>query len=302
MEEKIEQICNLAHDLVVNHNMKQRDIYKRITKYLVDKTCNKKQYILYNAVYGGFSFSTEFREFTGIYEQRKGMRDDVIAFGKKLAEQYPRIARMVAHYFAGDLKRKTNDAASYQYWTKTKHYLVTNIETLKAMSSQSPLYIKPQYAYTYIYTDEYVDDDMFATDESNNTTAAALITQLVARLDEVDKQIAEFEDIDTNILAFLSTDATTERDSEMTFLDSIKQYGENSEVIWMHQSHLDKLAMRYLAFNTPETEIVPDEQIYETLGLMGASGKYACLQFAKVPMGLSWRIREYDGDETVVVD
>jgi hypothetical protein len=91
---------------------------------------------------------------------------------------------------------------------------------------------------------------------------------------------------------------------ELSFMDALEHYGDKHDAIWKHQSILPDMYVKYIS-----SVEVPcyahedlDENTFVYLGLLGASDYISALQFAKVPVGVSWRIIQYDGKETVKVD
>lgn len=306
-KDKLNKVCELVHDLVMNRGMKQNVIYKMVTKYLTQQAGDNKQYVLFNDCYGGFSFSKQFQTFTNVYEERENMRDHVISFGKHLFDKYPTIARMVAFYLSDDMNAKINEAYSFHHFTKKRHYLTTNISTLEAMAPTLPPFVKNNRSYTYLYDSCYIGDiDKIFTD-TGDVTVAELISKLRNDLSRAEKEIDRRKDaVDHKLVAFWNIQSQQQSSNTnkegISFLDAVEKYGDNNEDIWANQSMLNKTAMRYLTLNPPPADIVLHEDTFETLGLLGASDKYASLKFAEVPAGLSWYIHEYDGQERVIVD
>ena len=103
-----------------------------------------------------------------------------------------------------------------------------------------------------------------------------------------------------------------------TFVEALTKYGETYFGIWKNQKILKNNYMRHILLHKLYEKIQYDRDtiIYEqchaskeeieakayvTLGLLCASGKYASLAFQEVPKGLSYKISEYDGRESIIV-
>lgn len=306
MDDKIQQICELVHDLVTNYPIQQDQVYSKITKYLVDKAGDRKQYILYNTCYGGFGLSDQFQKFAEVYDEREGMRDHVIEFGKEIAQQYPHLAKLVNYYLVHDMNMKTSMAMKYNYWSKQKHYLDTNMATIEEMAPNVPEFVTERYSYMFMYDSGYLKNvnDMFTTIDTKKTVSD-IVRDLRDKSARCQKELDVLQpDIDENILAFLRLEQDNKSsDTKYSLIDALESFGEYDESIWTHQSLLNPKAMRFLTLNPPQdADADIDPMTYETLGLLGAAHKHACLRFAEVPVGLSYTIHEYDGKESVSVD
>lgn len=92
----------------------------------------------------------------------------------------------------------------------------------------------------------------------------------------------------------------------MDFEEAIAKYGLDHWAIWLSQYELDPTTMRYI--KNKGVEVVPQvdpqvdpQVVHMKMGLMFASSPYCKLVIAEVFQLLDWKIKEYDGLESIVV-
>lgn len=318
-QHKIQQVLQLSKELVFDHKISQNELYNTITNHLKAHSTTTHK-VLYNTCYGGFSYSTQFEEFVGeslgeYSPQREGMYDHVLAFGRHVAEKYPKIASMVAHHVMSDVVEKYAACLKYKRLKNHVDQLVLNHATLQTWCSTSDdrfkLYLacdKDALCNRAIYADIDTNTDIVNTKHRTTDTVQDLIDCINAKLDVLKSQINQIEpNIDHNMLnnmdrKFPKDNSRKVTDEPMSFMDAVEKYGADHHAIWNHQHIVDQRVMRHMLILPPPVYENIDEKAYTTLGLLGASGDYAALSFTEVPQGLSWTICEYDGKEHVVVD
>jgi hypothetical protein len=135
----------------------------------------------------------------------------------------------------------------------------------------------------------------------------------------VNKLIREYEDqikayeidlppeIKQVLMAFVHDFESSKRKIKSPFMDLIVL--DKIEDAWNSQHFFDIGAIEFLSFaktNHPKVYdyfkdglVTDNENTYELLGLLAASGKHAMLAIEYVHSLLNWHITEYDGKETV---
>lgn len=311
MQAKLDEILRLSREIVFDYGMKQKEIYKAITKHLLDSS-TKSTYVAYNDCYGGFSLSDQFSEFVNarhdaILSYRKyASHDNIIAFGKMLCDKYPKVSSMLNIYHKHNLEHQTSQCITYNTYQQHQAKMKKNLETLMSLPRDMRIHttdVLKGLVYACMYRMVTV-----AEDKNGKYTVQQLLDELQI---EIDETIEDMEDmyptLNLSILNALKHESIKDSNTEKTsysFLTAIEKYGESDNVIWDYQSHVRGTAMKcLLLMNDTFVDDEPlDEYVYELFGLMGASGRYACLKFAKVPAELSWTISEYDGLESVRVE
>lgn len=307
MQAKLDHVLRLSRELVFDHGMKQRDIYKAITKHLLESSTNKI-HILYNDCYGGFSFSNQFCKYAGVVERgdyNRKCHDDIVRFGKMLCDKYPKVSTMLSIYHKHDMNHHTTECLTYNTLKKQKAMMEKNVEQLLRLPSDM-----------YIHTTDVIQGLVFSCmyhiiditeDKNGKYTVQQLIDELQRKIDEtavkMEDMLPNLNLYIYNVLGHESMKSKNTKKGEYTFLTAIEKYGESDSAIWDHQSHVNSTAMKCLLLMDDSLFIAAplDEHVNECFGLMGASGKHSCLKFAEVPAELSWTISEYDGLESVQV-
>lgn len=300
-KQKLDTIIELSKELVLEHKIPQVLIYNEITKDLI-KNINEKEYILYSACHGGFSFSDQFHNFCkkDIYSKRSNMKTDIISFGKHLGEKYPLLLKMVNTYYINNLKYQVNKSYTYKNLLDSLNKLKKNIEKLSVMDKSLKIKGKLDFV-CYMYNDF---NDIISP--NGKYTIQDLIDFYNNDIDKKSKEITELEkELNNNVythLDYVFPDENTFKFKKYSFLDAIDHYGLEHFAIWKCQHKINEKVMRYLLATRDFSDNDILEKTYETLGLIGASGKYANLDFAEIPAGLSWSISEYDGLEKIIID
>lgn len=97
----------------------------------------------------------------------------------------------------------------------------------------------------------------------------------------------------------------------MNIVEAIDYYKEEHWAIWECQHHYDAQAMRFLLLHpdlladcqsTDIKEIKDITDMYTRIGLLFASTFYCTLKIQEVPALVNWRVTEYDGLESVIVE
>lgn len=103
----MEDLVQSAAELVVAGTATHEEIQKAIKDELMRRSEGERPKLrVYCATYGGFGYSKEFSDFPGTGSSRgDDPVPDLIAFGRRFLEDNPKIARMVATYFAYDLEK-----------------------------------------------------------------------------------------------------------------------------------------------------------------------------------------------------
>ena len=336
-EEKLSAIMDIVKELVIDNGIPQFLLYTEITKRLREH-CTEKEYVLYNTSYGGFGLTKQFKRFAKLNDKydhnlRTGMYEPIKAFGKHMAQVYPVLLDMVYIYHMTDLSDKFSECRSYEYNIRTLHTITENIKILLNMRNEhgGESHLHEQWkrsgaSWMYmINTSNLKSDDLIDADltRSHTYTLNEVIHYAEEQMACYQKKVATLTpNVDDACLKTISYKFPEEIENDalkwyerkkwgenMCFMKALEQHGVEHFITWKCQSILDETHMRHIMIHNlhkaPQRSDTNDEKIercYVTIGLLCASDKYASLDFAKVPKGLSWSIGEYDGKEHVYVD
>lgn len=335
-EDKIKIITDVAQELVFKHGVPQSELYAEITRRL-EEQCTEKEYVLYNTCYGGFSFTAAFRKFAqlehNIEYERTGMYEPIKEFGKHMVQKHPLLLDMVSAYYVHDYTSEFTLCHQYKTTLESRDMLAENLNTLYRLKQEyggnaymvdkfnrPPVSNLSLMQYNPLNTDNYCfdtsrlhkNDDAYTLDD----VIRYLEDQLKIYQEKVEKAAVGLDQacLQTIMYKFpeeVANDALPRYQrkkwtDDMYFLKALNNYGVEHFVTWKCQKLLDETHMRHILIHnlhrtTPASNSAM-ERCYTTIGLLCASGKYASLDFAEVPKGMSWSIGEYDGYECVTVD
>lgn len=302
MQQKLDQVLRLSRELVYDHGMKQNVIYKTITQHLKESS-KRTEYVLYNDCYGGFSYSDQYIIYTKVRHgsKREGCRDNIIAFGKMLCEKYPRISNMLSVYHKDGMEEQTDKCVEYKHLLKQTKMMETNLRNISNMSRDTRI----SYSDTIlglVFSCMY-SVKKFQEDGNGKYTIGELVDALQEKIHENRLEMEEmYPTLNLQLLDVLDIlNSTNTKSKTKSFLSAVEEFGELDHGIWDCQSHLCSKSMKCILKMGSTSTQEPDDMVYESFGLLGASGRYSCLKFAEVPAELEWTITEYDGLETINV-
>lgn len=309
MNSLVSKLHEIVIELVSKHYMTHEQIKKEIFNAILSLSKDlPKIQVLYNDCHGGrFSFDCYFYEFMEsnivnqyISDERLQRRIDYVSviekYGMFCKQKYPTIEKMIKIY---------------------KKYEIDNVISKQSLINMINEYIK---------TVESKPDDFFQNIESNVIISNYYMFNVSrykqyskqSLLDTLNSQIKiQKEYISNNIFNnklldllqdYCNLNKTTNKeqlDTDFSFAEAVKKYGENNISIWMYQNYYSKSSSMEFILNYIDLFDITDYTDCSDLeiGLLFASGAHAKLQVAEIPQFLDWRIHmEYDGLEQIKVD
>lgn len=318
MEDAKVKLINAAVELLSQHDVKQKQIFKWIREAFIDHVRDMpKVRVVYNNCHGGFGLSTKFKEYIGSEyvdsRSRTKYVDKIQHFGRTIMQRYEqhRLLDVLYCYHTQNFGQVfgvlTNIVRNQQYIDN----IVRNAEILRAyladpnishpLATIAPSEFELKYGINDFrrYTVQGWQDLLAKYDSGSITNYYKNeIETHDLNLKHLDESV--LEDMKKFIVRIQSRNI-----ERMCFIDMLNKYGVDDLCTWSVQRYYNENAIMYLLSNPPHIESY-DEKILryveEQFGLLCASDTYAKLAITEVPALIDWRISEYDGLERVVLE
>lgn len=330
-----EQLISNAVTLFSRHGVKQEAMFQWIRDAIAASVASQPCVrVLYNNVYGGFSFSKEFEEFikdkVGMAVQHK-MRKEAVqymqTFGKHVLDNTDICNGLRANlyaYYSSDLHAILDDVILIHHYKIQLTNFVTNANALD-------IYLKNPNASCDVETSYFTSISYLASAEpvtywcpkynradlqklqaqaregsykrqiENDLATAEEAALAVVSRETLDDFLAHYKEVvDVDVSSY-----SRDTDHRRTFMRLLSEKGYSQNMsIWESQYNykvpiITYIIKRDLRAPVPEDNIIA--RIEEDFGLVCASGKYASLAIAEVPAGMSWKVTEYDGKEEIYI-
>lgn len=328
-EIKIGQLCELAKDLVLEHGIKQSEIYKHIRQALQEEAEKlPKTLVAYNATYGGYGYSDLFEEYISLdrFPERNNDCSDshrtqvvphILAFGCNMSTTYSYIARLVSRYICYDLKNVFTHVYSLINYERELSNVLANRDLIKSVPQNAFGTSLAQWYDVHIKNMRYNN----YTKKSLEDAANESIPYLQNKIDNEKKAINMPKDILDLMVSSYNYKYPEEKSAarhdyrhpdkngkRLDFPQAVEHYKHTPTpwAIWKCQAHVNEHAMRFLMENplvlpALHPYVHENDEDYMLMGLLFASGAYSKIEIASMPQLLDWRISEYDGFESVTI-
>jgi hypothetical protein len=102
-EDLLESLKDVVLQLVLKHGVTRKNVKLHIYKCLADAAVNlPKTQVVYNDVYGGFGYSSDFESFAEKhnfpYDDRSEAIETLLKYGEKKYNELPSISRLITSY------------------------------------------------------------------------------------------------------------------------------------------------------------------------------------------------------------
>jgi translation elongation factor EF-G len=335
MDVLISQLVLTAQQLVeiygVDHKKIKKEIYDGLR--VLSEKLPKKQ-VLYNCVHGGYDYAKQFSDFIEedieYYGYSKATRvahvEKVKAFGNACKEKYPLVIKLIAihnkyhlkqvFYYAWKLKDAhkalSRFASIYDTVLNTTEDFFGTVENVEYISYIPDFKVENVSKYSKQALIQYIAKiTNEKKDEIQNSYSKMkqLVTDDICNLvlENYDTVFDE-ERLDTNCKWYEKKNWTermveNQGSVKLTFIDAIDYYGESHFAIWKCQEHYNDKVMRFLLKHHEKFAVECSRSCTNLeVGLLFASGAYCKLSIGEAPQILSWKIKEYDGLESIVVE
>ena len=323
-----EQFVSHAVELFSKHKVKQDEMFQWIRDAIAKSVESRpKQFILYNACYGGFSLSPEFERYirdgnkVKYHKIREHASKYIQPFGKHVLDKKELIG-LRGHLYAYEqspLKKINQHLVSLFYDRPKLANLEMNISALaaylscpSASSDVKPTSMKPQVSYlesgdVHRWCTKYNRRDLQdVLDDALEGTYKRQLEASIAQHEEAALSIVS-RDILEDFLAHYKEvqNYDVKRGQERkAFCTSILEKGYQTDMsLWKLQHIYNTGIITYIIKHNISAPAPEDAEsvshIENEFGFACASGKHANLAVSAIPEGMSWEISEYDGLEKV---
>lgn len=320
-DDLIDQVKKTVLFLVREKGISQSTIFLKIRDTL--KTASENSPLIpvaYNVAHGSFSISEHFRNFLGFKDhERTTIARSILPYGIHISKVYPELYEVIAilnHTNIQTLMQISNSINAFVDMIKrienNKKDLERHIESVVQTKVFSTSGKKPDIT---CLTSAHCHWWVYDINQLIKFNSEIDITQLI---NEYHNKIKDTES--TPIWSELSYDIKIAissfkkkynvfKSSHTAFIDlyDLKMYDK----AWESQSFFDTFIISLIfyckEFNTNVYEYFlqfikhDDIDIYQTLGLLAASGDYCQMAITYVPHLVDWKINEYDGTEEIVI-
>jgi hypothetical protein len=333
-DEDTKQLQELVKDLVLNKGISHKSI-KLLVQQSIEEAVKTLPDIpvLYCACYGGYGYSTQYKDFKREYKARNTLSNEhekyisnnhcfisrvqnvqiIEAYGKQCELDFPGIAKMITIYNTYNLSEVYADIAKYCYYldeingNKMVAQLVSSTSEAQFGENISVNYV-PYFKYklqpAHLCSDilKYSKTALEEKIEKDREKFSELHIELEMKLDssKVHKCWKKMVKI------FKEEKELKETMQKLSFMDAIKYYSPEHFAIWKCQNIYNEEAMHFLLREDIDVLDVDnatlcDGEHYRKIGCLFGSGRYCQLEIGYVRPYIDWRINEYDSKEQIVV-
>jgi len=334
-------LCNSAWSLIKDYGYSMKKVFETIKKKIEEKSKDLPPIpVLYNGCYGGYALSEAFLSFVNekspqVFHNMCRMSDNecrilygehIIPYGKYIENKYPIVYDMIRILHTSNISNIITHMEMLVHKMKSYDTIDFNMKRLNDYL-ENPLPIKPIDTSSkpgkYILL-TLIDPQLYRYDlealrtfkesiDLDNIKSECLLAIDTLRSSDILTYVPD--SIQTFIENFLKALRPSDISigSKMEFMKAVDLYGEIDPAIWDHQNYGESKTFKFLThainhapdvynfFSSVHTESDKEEDIYQKVGLLCASGPYASLEIAYIPPYMPWNISEYDGIESIIM-
>jgi hypothetical protein len=324
-----EHLVAVATELFTKHNVKQDEMFTWIREAITVVVASKpKTRVLYNGAYGGFDTSSEFDEYVGndrytFTDFREQSTTFIQPFGKYIIDKphFEGLRECLYTYETSNLQKLLSHIITIHYDRIKLNNLPINARVLEeyltdpdASRNVQPVALKAQVSYlsgdqpiTWCSKYPRANLEELLAEVREGTYQRKIQAEIANAENAIMKHVSRevMEDLIAHYGDMHRIKNKKEKESKTAFVTMLHNNGYNDLSIWRYQGHYKFEIMTYiikrnLRHDTPVPQEIVD-LVEEKFGLVCASDAYCTLKIEEVPAGLSWRISEYDGLETVYI-
>jgi hypothetical protein len=319
-----DHLVAVATELFTKHNVKQDEMFTWIREAITVVVASKpKTRVLYNSAYGGFDTSSDFDEYIGDKYNFTNFREQsttfIQPFGKYILDkpQFEGLRECLYTYETSDLQKLLSHIRTIHYDRIKLKNLPINVRVLEEYLSDpdasrdvQPTALKAQVSYlsgdrTITWCSKYPRANLeeLLAEVREGTYQRKIQAEIAnaenAMMKHVSREVME------DLIAHYGNIHHVKMNKNTSFVTMLHDNGYNDLSIWCYQGHYKFEIMTYiikrnLRHDTPVPQEIVD-LVEEKFGLVCASDAYCTLKIEEIPTGMTWRISEYDGLETVYV-
>jgi hypothetical protein len=326
-----EALINSAKDLRLIYNVSQVDMFDRVRHAFTEASKDLPPVnVLYNGTYGGFDFSTEFKDFVKANTVSQGdeynasIEEDgpprerfvkyIIPFGESVCKKFPLLFAILINYEL--YKDHLNLLSQYSKLRTELIIILCNKKSIEECISMQQFGLKKSIDVFAFCNQRSVEYFEVYTQEALENALEFLLQELLGNKTTRNEVLEDMKKLS------LTPELALEYGACYQTTSFCKNVYPNIS-IWKRQESFNKEHIRFLMHKmsllnvTDVCEYVTDlmtnspiasediqkleNVIYMKLGLLCASGEYCKLKITQVPALLEYDIHDYDGQETVIV-